>query len=132
MSKKRRFTKWLLASLGLLGIITGSFLVRFHIRRQREFADNEKILQEAIEETDRLEPGGWRWENLQAARPVIPDKQNSAVLIKKLAADLGDSTTWAPKGIEVADVSVGLQTPNRDLDQADFADLQMIHQGKER
>lgn len=41
------------------------------------FTHGERELSEAVAEADRLDPG-WRWQDLQARRPQIPDAENSA------------------------------------------------------
>jgi ABC-type transport system involved in multi-copper enzyme maturation permease subunit len=43
----------------------------------------ERRLQKAIAEADRLDPG-WRLEELEAARRVVPDKENSALRVQKV------------------------------------------------
>jgi ABC-type transport system involved in multi-copper enzyme maturation permease subunit len=44
-------------------------------------------LQQAIADADRLDPG-WRLEELEAKREVIPDEENSALLVKQVTESL--------------------------------------------
>jgi ABC-type transport system involved in multi-copper enzyme maturation permease subunit len=44
--------------------------------------DAEERWQNAVADTDRLDPG-WRWEDLEAKRQVIPDEENSGLLLTR-------------------------------------------------
>lgn len=44
---------------------------------------SENALDHAIAEADRLDPG-WRWEELLAKRPTIPDEENAALQVLKV------------------------------------------------
>jgi hypothetical protein len=61
------------AALVLVGVVSLWLAYRAYDdwRARREWA-------EACAEADRLDPG-WRWEDLVAKTPVVPDEQNSAV-----------------------------------------------------
>jgi hypothetical protein len=69
--------KWrkrlLLSSLILLPLCLGTPIVCFVLSSDRE-------LREAIAEADKLDPG-WRLEELEARRAVIPDEHNSALVL---------------------------------------------------
>ncbi|MFL5329282.1 MAG: hypothetical protein ACJ8C4_10240 [Gemmataceae bacterium] len=69
--KKRRRWRWGLYALFAVAVIL-SFLF---------FLANSE-LNRAIAETDALDPG-WRLEEIEAARAVIPDSENSALVIQK-------------------------------------------------
>ncbi|HYT94980.1 MAG TPA: hypothetical protein VEL76_40060 [Gemmataceae bacterium] len=56
----------------------------------------EERLQEAFAETDRLDPG-WRLMELEAARAVIPEKQNSALHILAVAKQIPNEWSAAPE-----------------------------------
>src|SRR5437867_1600442 len=55
-------------SIIVLGFAIGSYFYRNHIAKAR--------LQAAIALTDRLDPG-WRLEEIEARRQIIPDQENS-------------------------------------------------------
>lgn len=65
---------------------------------------SDQALREAIAEADRLDPG-WRMEDLQAKRAVIPDEQNAALII--MAAQ-----TRLPSAWRNLDLSVGAEQGN--------------------
>jgi hypothetical protein len=54
----------------------------------------DREVQAAVAETDRLDPG-WRFEDLQQQRPVIPDEQNAALCVT--AARNLMPTAWPPR-----------------------------------
>src|SRR4051812_12616003 len=56
----------------------------------------ERDYQEALAETDRLDPG-WRFEDMQAARKPIPDAENAALQVEKVYAALGGGTFFNEK-----------------------------------
>jgi hypothetical protein len=54
---------------------------------------NDRDLDQAIAEADRLDPG-WRFEDLEAARPPLPDAENSALQVLAAAGQL--PKPWPP------------------------------------
>src|SRR5207245_2170060 len=72
---KRRF-----ALAGLLGVLFAGLLIGWYFYTN---SLSDKELQDAIAEADRLDPG-WRLEELEAKRAVIPDAENSAERIVAL------------------------------------------------
>src|SRR5438067_1278238 len=84
------FWMCLLVALGVLGFFG-------HFWYQRYQADRR--LQQVIAELDRDDPG-WRLEDLQAAREVIPDAENGALVA--LAAGEILPKNWPPSHIEEA------------------------------
>lgn len=50
------------------------------VQYDAKMSDAEKLLRTTIEETDRLDPG-WRLNDLQAKRTVVPDAENSALYV---------------------------------------------------
>jgi hypothetical protein len=56
-------------------------------------ADRE--LQRAMAELDEKEPGGWRLEELEARRTVVPDKQNGALCVMAVKKLLPEP--WPPR-----------------------------------
>src|SRR5262245_44121826 len=83
--KRRRSRKWLLLALLLVGVLAAVFFGYPPLR-------DEWRLSAAIAEADRRDPG-WRWEELQARRRVVPDAENSALRVLK-AANLMPNT-WS-------------------------------------
>jgi hypothetical protein len=61
------------------------------------YAAPERRLQEAIAETDRLEPSGWRLSELEARRAVLPDGQNSALHVLAVKPMIPDRWASAPQ-----------------------------------
>jgi len=54
----------------------------------------EKSLEEAITNADRLDPG-WRLQDLEDKRAVIPDPENSSLLIREVKAHLPENWEYA-------------------------------------
>jgi hypothetical protein len=79
----RRFILWVLFPLILLGVV--------YVLLLTHFADSD--LRELQAEADRLDPG-WRLEELEAKRAVVPDDQNAALVI--LAAAKLLPQPWPP------------------------------------
>jgi hypothetical protein len=52
------------------------------------FWAEERDFQEALAETDRLDPG-WRLDDIEKACPVIPEEENAALVVLKIHADTG-------------------------------------------
>ena len=72
-----KLVRWMLiaAAVGLVGLILQH---EFVVRR-----DGEQRLAAVIAELDATDPG-WRLEEIEAARAVIPDGENSAPLILRI------------------------------------------------
>jgi hypothetical protein len=69
--------KWLLiAGLILIGLAVAAIQLILSLI--------DKVLQEAIAETDRLDPG-WRTGDLELKRAIVPDQENSTLLIMAAA-----------------------------------------------
>jgi hypothetical protein len=69
----RRRLRWAILAVGaVLACLIGLYAYV-------EYA-NEREIQDAIAEADRLDPG-WRFEDLEAARAAVPDAENSATLV---------------------------------------------------
>jgi hypothetical protein len=79
--------KWL--ALVLIVLIGAGFGVRAYVMHK-----SDKDLQEVMDELDRTDPG-WRWDEIQAAREVIPPEENSAPIL--LAANKLIPKTWPGK-----------------------------------
>jgi hypothetical protein len=59
-------------------------------------------LREAIAEADRLDPG-WRLEELEAKRAVVPDDKNSALLVLAAAAHFPKKSLWLFEAAKITD-----------------------------
>jgi hypothetical protein len=84
--------RWLLL-FGALIVSMPVILYQYH-----EYAARRQ-LETLLAQLDASDPG-WRLEDIEAARPVLPDEQNAAVLAEKLAAALGpfilvQSANWS-------------------------------------
>jgi len=85
----------------------------------------DRDLREAVAEADRLDPG-WRFDDLEKARPSVPDAENGATLV--LAARTGMPAKWlatapgAPPGL--GDRLADLPPPRRP-DAADLKELRV-------
>jgi hypothetical protein len=88
----RAVTFWLFVVVGLAGL--GYFGRIWYQRFQAE-----RGLNRVIAELDRDDPG-WRLEDLQAAREVIPDAENGALLVLAVTARLPKD--WPPSAIDEA------------------------------
>ena len=85
---RRRWLRWLVvAGLLLVGAIAGVLFTLID--------PSEQELREAIAEADRIDPG-WRFEDLEARRKVIPDEENAALRV--LAARQLMPAVW-PTGV---------------------------------
>jgi hypothetical protein len=69
----------------------------------------ERALQEAIEEVDRTEPGGWRLEQVEAARAVIPDEKNAGLAVLAVADLLPKKLPDGPRWEDMADLPPPVQ-----------------------
>src|SRR5947207_11465325 len=78
-SGRRRWRTWLVR-LALVPVFLAAGLLAYVRVYQFRAA---VAWAEALAEADRLDPG-WRWEDLEAQRPAIPDDQNAALLIIRL------------------------------------------------
>jgi hypothetical protein len=84
VSRPSAIRRWLIRFLVLTALVVlaaGSF-VGWQIYRR--FAD-QQVLQDTIADLDARNPR-WRLEDLEADRPVVPDEENSAPLIRAAAA----------------------------------------------
>jgi hypothetical protein len=48
----------------------------------------DRDLEEATAEADRLDPDGWRLDELEAHRKVVPDEENAALVVQKVKNNL--------------------------------------------
>ncbi len=89
---RRRWRKPVLIAAGMVLLVAGTALgIYFYLA---EAAESQ--MREALAETDRLDPG-WRLDELEARRAVIPDAENSARCIervKKLMPKDWGSDSW--------------------------------------
>ena len=82
---RRHRLRWLVvAGLLLVGAIAGVLFTLID--------PSEQELREALAEADRIDPG-WRFEDLEARRKVIPDEENAALRV--LAARQVMPAVWA-------------------------------------
>jgi hypothetical protein len=86
--RRERSRFWLIVGGCLLLIIGGQGI--FLLLPTRE----ERHLREVVAELDRDDPG-WRLEDIEAARAVVPDKENSARVV--VAAGKRLPRTWPPE-----------------------------------
>src|SRR5579871_5805164 len=70
------------AGLVLLGVLALVALVVFY--RVRQTSDRLRL---ALEDMDRKDPG-WRLEDIEAARAVVPDGQNSGLIVMEVSRQL--------------------------------------------
>jgi hypothetical protein len=86
-SRFRRL-RWLVAGMvAAIAIVVGVYIYL-------EYAAEQELL-DAIAEADRLDPG-WRFEDLEAARAVVPDAENSVLLVRGAFAKL--PVNWPAPG----------------------------------
>ncbi|WP_165067617.1 hypothetical protein [Paludisphaera rhizosphaerae] len=84
----RRFRAWVwVAGLVVFGLATGCATAVWIMRRA------EAELASATAETDRIDPD-WRLDDLLAAREVIPEDEDGAIAVAKVAAELPGG--WPP------------------------------------
>jgi hypothetical protein len=114
-AKKRRFHRlgFLLAGLVLVPLLLLAALY-FYVKHLASVD-----LQEALAETDRLDPG-WRFDDLQAGRPVYADDDNSAVQLVRIKALIPNG--WAAQK-EFTALFTGPPNPHQ-LDAAQWKALQ--------
>jgi hypothetical protein len=77
----------------LLAVVAGG--IRYVYRHHKVTTQ----LQEALDELDRTDPG-WRLQDIEAAREVIPDDENSAACVREVARLLPPG--WPPKPVDDA------------------------------
>jgi hypothetical protein len=92
--QRRRKRRWLLAAVAMLILLP--ILAFFALSYYGQYV-SELDLQEAIAETDRLDPG-WRLEDIEKRRATLPPEQNAALPIKAAAALV--VVVWSPKDID--------------------------------
>ena len=100
VKRPSRLLAWLRAAeFGLQAILAAAFVtygVCAYVVRTR--------LQETFAQLDRTDPG-WRLPDVEAARAVIPDDENSALLV----TDVGRRLPWSPKPWIEEDFATQLQ-----------------------
>src|SRR5947209_11609836 len=115
---RRRWLKRTLFSALVLVILPA---VAFLGVREYYFSANERELAEAVAETDGLDPA-WRWDDLQAARAPLPERDNALSQLREVSRLLGGRVPSVPHGGGTgpawADV-MGSVPPNRLLTAAD-------------
>ncbi|MCI0460357.1 MAG: hypothetical protein L0Z62_25675 [Gemmataceae bacterium] len=88
---RRSGRRWLVLAVVLILLIGGLFAGGVDLHH-RQAADSS--LQEALNEADRFDPG-WRLQDIQAKRAVIPDHENGALhvlrVVKQLPKGWGES-----------------------------------------
>jgi hypothetical protein len=86
--RTRRALRWIIGVVGLAGLIqlVGFLYLRYAVTRDYK---------DAVAEADRVEPGGWRMEDLEARRAVLPDEVNGAVRVAHVADALPPG--WAAR-----------------------------------
>jgi hypothetical protein len=82
-----------LALVGLLGVLFAGLLLGWHFYSN---SLSDKEFQDAVSEADRLDPG-WRLEELEAKRAVIPDAENLAEHVLAIKAMMPQS--WPPESM---------------------------------
>jgi hypothetical protein len=88
----------------------------------------DRLYEAAAAEADRLDPG-WRLDEILARREKLPDEKNSALRVRKIAAQLPDG--WP--GIKHYDFSFVFEgeKPEVRLSQARIEELRYVLEGKE-
>jgi hypothetical protein len=76
---RRRWPRW----VGALFLLILAWSVGFYAY-YRHVSDRD--LREAIAEADRLEPNGWRMDDIESQRRVVPDEENAALVVLKVKA----------------------------------------------
>jgi hypothetical protein len=83
----------------------------------------QQDLREAVAEADRLDPG-WRLEDLERARPPVPDDENGAALVKAARAQMPGRWLAVPGGGDVGlEDRLAALPPTRLPDEADLKSL---------
>ncbi len=91
--RPRHRRRWLLLGVPLvIALAVAAFLLRPD--------PSEQELQDAIAEADRLDPG-WRFEDLEARRKVIPDEANAALPVLAGASCCRRRGHLPPRGLPV-------------------------------
>lgn len=95
--KRKKWTAWRILrwTLGIWLIVV---IVGLTGDRHLTFDRNQRLLAEAIAETDRLDPR-WRWEEMDADRAPLRDEDNSAVILRQIYDYLPDGKN--PNGKEL-------------------------------
>jgi hypothetical protein len=113
---------WLLGSVALLFaflVSEGLAACYYAYRRHQTNEDLNEDIRAAVEELDRTEPG-WRLRDLEAARAVIPEDQNSALVMIEAYRLLPPD--WQPTTILDRFKDVPPQMRLDDLEAADLRD----------
>jgi hypothetical protein len=94
--KRRRLWRWLgRAALIVLGLcVAGAAALWLWL--EWEARQGRAQLAAVLAETDESDPR-WRWEQIEEDFAAIPDAENSALVIKRLAASLGRKEPGRPK-----------------------------------
>jgi hypothetical protein len=79
--KRRRWLLWLGVAVLVLFTACGGFHAVL-------VYTTEQDVREAEAEADRLEPDGWRLDEIEAQRKVLPDKENAALVVQAVKAKL--------------------------------------------
>lgn len=87
------------------------------------FLSGRAALREAIEATDALDPG-WRLEDLMANRAIVPDADNSAMVIVDAYKLIAPETK--PTEFDYDIVSTIIETPNHRLNDRQKAALETV------
>jgi hypothetical protein len=108
--RPRHKRRWILLAIVLFVLIPASALVGwiFYSKHQAKLA-----LEEAIAESDRLDPG-WRLEDIEKRRTALPPERNSAIHITAAAALTPGLSLAAADEIEL--VESASYFPQRQID----------------
>jgi hypothetical protein len=86
--RRRRWRRWII--LGTLVAVAAGVGAYAYLGFM-----SDRELDDAIAEADRLDPG-WRFEDMEAARPNIPDGENSALLVAAAYAKIPKAFLASP------------------------------------
>ena len=95
--------------IGTIALVALSLFVRFAVRMyQMEEASRERF-QAVTDELDQFDPG-WRYEQIDAKREILPDSENSALRLLTTAQNLPSS--WPQRrAVRKEDESKSLSSP---------------------
>jgi hypothetical protein len=122
--RPRRSRWW--RRLVYLGFFFGLVLVALGSWYSYDEFRNDRALQEAIAEADRLDPG-WRLDEIEAKRANVPDAENSALCVLRVrklmeSSQSGESDKAREKAFSLSDDISGLP-PEAKLTEAQTGEL---------
>jgi hypothetical protein len=114
--RRRRLRRLAGVTVVVAGLFTAGYWLG-HWQAERDW-------RAACAEADRLDPG-WRWDDLLAARPNLPDEHNAALRVREVKRLLPND--WLTRVWAIVDQSRGNPTRNQRPSPALVADLRTAY-----